>query len=53
MSLLTELRSRLARRAAYSRTLRELRAMPRETAIDLGLFPEDAAQMARAAVYGR
>lgn len=52
MTVLTRIRTALAKRRSYLRTRRELAAMPRETAIDLGLFPEDASRMARAAVYG-
>lgn len=52
MSILNDLRTRLARRAAYNRTVRELRGMPRDIARDLGLFVEDAELNAYRAVYG-
>ena len=48
---ISTLRSELARRAAYSNTLRELRALPIETRIDLDIAGiED--RVARQAVYG-
>ncbi len=46
------LRDRLQKRAAYRRTAQELRNMPLSTAIDLGLFHEDAEKTAARAVYG-
>ncbi|PYE81237.1 hypothetical protein DFP88_10727 [Pseudoroseicyclus aestuarii] len=52
MTYLTTIRAAVSRRAAYNRTRRELRAMPRQTAWDLGLMPEDANRIARSAVYG-
>ena len=41
-----------AKRALYRRTRDEIAAMPRAMARDLGIFPEDAAQIARKAVWG-
>ena len=41
-----------AKRALYRKTRNEFAAMPRNVAIDLGLFPEDAAQVAHKAVWG-
>ncbi len=49
---LNTLRMRLQKYAQYTRTKRELRAMPLETAIDLGMFREDAGRTAAQAVYG-
>ena len=49
MSLLTDLK----KRAAYSRTVRELRSLPLDTALDLGIYPGDAKRIAHRAVYGR
>ncbi|WP_323765546.1 hypothetical protein [Marinovum sp.] len=46
------LRDRLQKHAAYRRTAKELRSMPLSTAIDLGLFHDDAEKMAARAVYG-
>ncbi|MGR3484719.1 MAG: hypothetical protein ACU0BF_05190 [Paracoccaceae bacterium] len=52
MTTITFLRDRLAKRAAYRRTRRELASMPLDVALDLGLFREDADKLARQAVYG-
>ena len=41
-----------AKRALYRRTRNEFAAMPRHVALDLGIVPEDADQIARAAVWG-
>lgn len=51
-SIVEKVRSSVEKRAAFNRTYEELRYMRRETAIDLGLFPEDAYQTAYKAVYG-
>lgn len=51
--LMTRLRSAAARRAAYTRTVREIATMPREVALDLGIFREDAEKIAWTHVYGR
>ncbi|MEN8896296.1 MAG: hypothetical protein ABF248_09440 [Yoonia sp.] len=40
------------KRMAYLRIKSELRSMPPEVAIDLGMFREDAAKTAYKAVYG-
>ena len=45
-------RARMQKRAAYNRTVSELRRMPREVAIDLDMDPAEARQVARRAVYG-
>jgi uncharacterized protein YjiS (DUF1127 family) len=53
MTALETLREKLAKRAEYNRTVREIRALPVEIAIeDLGLDPFDAETIARRAVYG-
>ncbi len=52
-SLVTTLRTRLARHAAYARTVRELRALPLDVALDLDICREDAPSIAARAVYGR
>ncbi len=49
---LKDLKSAVQKRSAYVNTYNELAYMPRETAIDLGLFVEDARINARKAVYG-
>ena len=52
MTVLTNVRSAIEKRVAYSRLKRELRTMPVETAIDLGMFREDADKVASKAIYG-
>lgn len=53
-SIIAQLRTAARKRAAYNRTVAELSAVSTERAVeDLGFFPEDAAQMARKAVYGQ
>ena len=41
-----------AKRALFRQTRNEIAAMPRHVALDLGIFPEDADQIAGAAVWG-
>ena len=45
-------RANAAKRALYRRTRDEIAALPRQTALDLGIFPEDAARLARESVWG-
>ncbi len=53
MTLMSSLRDRMAKRAAYKRTCYELSNLPRQLAIeDLGIVPEDAKKIAAKAVYG-
>lgn len=52
LTLFTTLRENASKRALYRRTRDEIAAMPRTTAIDLGIFREDAAMIARKAVWG-
>ncbi|MCV3272977.1 hypothetical protein [Roseobacter sinensis] len=52
-SIIARLKTAAEKRAEFNRTYHELRYMPRETAIDLGMFPEDAYDVAYAHVYGR
>lgn len=52
MTVLNTLRTAYSKHRAYTRTRNEIAAMPRDVALDLGLFPEDASKIARAAVYG-
>ncbi len=42
----------LKKHAAYHRTVRELRRMPLDTALDLDIYPGDAKQIAHRAVFG-
>jgi len=48
MTLLADLK----KRAAYRRTVRALRSMPLDTALDLDIYRGDAKDIARRAVYG-
>ena len=52
MSLIIQLRDAAHKRAAYRRTLHELRGVPAHLAEDLGIYPGDAKRLAREAVYG-
>ncbi|WP_299964269.1 hypothetical protein [uncultured Roseobacter sp.] len=52
-TVIARLKDAAEKRAQFNRTYNELRFMPRETAIDLGMFPEDAYHVAYAHVYGR
>lgn len=52
MTAMTQIRSAIARRAAYYRTVRELSALPPKATDDLGLNPVNAKRIARAVVYG-
>ena len=52
MTVLTNVRNAIEKRVAYTRLKHELRNMPLETAIDLGMFREDAAKIAAKAIYG-
>ena len=52
MTVLNAVRTAVQKRVAYTRLKRELQVMPLETAIDLGMFREDAAKVASKAIYG-
>lgn len=52
MNVLKTVKGAIKKRAIYQRTKFELENMPRTVAIDLGMFREDAAQVASKAVYG-
>lgn len=54
MTLYSTVRSAIEKRALYRKTLRELNALATDYAIeDLGIYPGDAARIAREAVYGK
>lgn len=53
MSIVTKFREARAKRAAYVRTFNEIQSMSVETALDLGIFREDARRIAHETVYGR
>lgn len=52
MTVLNHVRTAIEKRVAYSRLKHELETMPVETAIDLGMFREDARKIAAQAIYG-
>ena len=51
--LMSSVRDRLQKRAAYHRTVREIRAMPLDVALDLNIYQGDAEKIASEAIYGR
>lgn len=51
--IMSSLRDRLNKRAAYNRTAQEIRMMPLDVALDLDIYPGDAEKIAAQAVYGR
>jgi uncharacterized protein YjiS (DUF1127 family) len=53
LTVIRTLKTAAANRALYLRTRDEIARMPRDIAIDLGIFPEDAHRIAEEAVYGR
>ena len=52
MTVMNSVRTAIEKRVAYSRLKHELATMPQETAIDLGMFREDAGKTASKAIYG-
>lgn len=50
---MSSLRDRLQKRAAYNRTVREIRSMPLDVALDLNIYRGDAEKIATEAIYGR
>lgn len=52
-TLLTRIQTRLRQRAAYARTVNEIRKMPLDIAIDLDIYQPDAHIIAAQAVYGQ
>jgi hypothetical protein len=51
-NLIARLRVEAEKRAKFRHIRDEIAAMPRDVAIDLGIFPEDAARLAHKAVWG-
>ena len=43
---MSSVRDRLEKRAAFNRTVEEIRAMPLDVALDLNIFREDAEKIA-------
>lgn len=52
MNVLLSVRTAVQKRVAFNRLKHELATMPQETAIDLGMFREDAGKIASKAIYG-
>lgn len=52
VNITSSVRSRLAKRSAYLKTLSELNALSDAEAADLGMFRHDFERIARQAVYG-
>ena len=51
--LVSRMQQAIRSRADYRRTVREIRRLPIDVALDLDLYPGDAEIIARRAVYGR
>jgi uncharacterized protein YjiS (DUF1127 family) len=51
-NFINSMREAARKQALYVRTRNEIAAMPRDVALDLGIFPEDAERIARKAVWG-
>ncbi|MFQ6553370.1 hypothetical protein AAD018_013615 [Aestuariibius insulae] len=52
MSLITTLKDQARKRAAYRRTVSEIRKLPLDVALDLDIDRADAKRIASRAVYG-
>lgn len=52
MFVWNSVRTAIAKRAEYHRIRDAIASMPQETAIDVGIFREDAAKIASRTVYG-
>jgi hypothetical protein len=50
---MSSLRNRLQKRAAYHRTVQEIRSMPLDVALDLNIYQGDAERIAHEAIYGK
>lgn len=53
LTMIETLKEAARKRAAYVRTRDEIARMPLDVALDLDIYPGDAARIAREAVYGR
>ena len=53
MTFFEKVRDANAKRRLFNQTVSEIQSMPRDVALDLGIFPEDARRIARQAVYGK
>ncbi|MBU0778914.1 hypothetical protein [Loktanella salsilacus] len=52
MTLIDTIRQTISKRAVYARTKHEIKSMPLDVALDLNIDRDNAAQIARQAVYG-
>lgn len=52
MTLIDTIRQTILKRAVYARTKHEIKSMPLDVALDLNIDRDNAAQIARQAVYG-
>jgi len=53
MTMIASLKEAARKRAAYVRTRDEIARLPLDVALDLDIYPGDAAKIAHEAVYGR
>lgn len=53
LTMIETLKEAARKRAAYVRTRDEIARLPLDVALDLDIYPGDAARIAREAVYGR
>jgi hypothetical protein len=51
--MISKLKQTIRDRAAYRQTVREIRSLPIDVALDLDIYQGDAEVIARQAVYGR
>lgn len=52
-TMIESLKTAARKRADYIRTRNEIARLPLDIALDLDIYPGDAAKIAHAAVYGR
>ncbi len=52
MTFFDNIADRARKRAAYRRTVAELKALPTDTALDLDIYHGDAEKIAHRAIYG-
>lgn len=50
--LMSSVRDRLRKRVSYHRTIREIRDMPLDVALDLDIYRGDAEKIAQRTIYG-
>jgi hypothetical protein len=52
MTVVTNIRTAVQKRIAYMRTRKALANLPLDVALDLDIYPGDAARIASKAIYG-